>query len=345
MAKYLTKFTDQAAYEAGEKQYPNVSLLDNGEVKYMAVKPPYQGKALLTYNDGTEYEIVCNTSSTLTQAEVRGRSGYDKTDITQAEIGTCTTSIDVRAFFQCRSLSNVIIPSGVTIINNNSFNDCRGLTDVNFRDNSQLTTIERQGFYNCTSLTSFTIPNGVTGIGNSAFTNCHDLITIIIPSGVTTLNDNLFYGCNNLTSVTFAEGSQLSSIEKMAFYSCSGLTSINIPSGVISIGDYALCQCHSFASVDFPNSITTIGAAVCYNCSGLTSVNIPSGVTSIGNNAFGNCGLLTSVTCYATTPPTLGDNVFRYSNNAVIYVPAESVSAYRQAPNWSNWASRIQAIQ
>lgn len=79
-------------------------------------------------------------------------------------------------------------------------------------------------------------------------------------------------------------------------------------------------------------------------CTNLTSVTIPSSVTSIGHNAFRSCSALTSVTVEATTPPRLGLNVFESTNNAPIYVPAESVDAYKAATYWSTYADRIQAI-
>ena len=54
---------------------------------------------------------------------------------------------------------------------------------------------------------------------------------------------------------------------------------------------------------------------------------------------------LTNVTVEAITPPSLGHSVFLdTSSSLVIYVPAESVEAYKTATNWSDYASKIQAI-
>lgn len=105
-----------------------------------------------------------------------------------------------------------------------------------------------------------------------------------------------------------------------------------------------LSQCSNIISAEIPNSVTTIGMAAFSNCDHLLSITIPSGVTSIGTSAFSYCGNLTSVTVEATTPPTLDEDVFDGTNNCPIYVPSESVDAYKVATGWSDYAPRIQAI-
>jgi len=40
----------------------------------------------------------------------------------------------------------------------------------------------------------------------------------------------------------------------------------------------------------------------------------------------------------------LGASAFNDTNNCPIYVPSESVEAYKSASGWSNYASRIQPI-
>ena len=95
--------------------------------------------------------------------------------------------------------------------------------------------------------------------------------------------------------------------------------------------------------ITFDDELTTIGDEAFYYCSSLTSVTIPDSVTTIGNGAFGGCSSLTSVYCEATTPPTLGGSTV-FDDNASgrkIYVPAESVGAYKAAENWSKHAADI----
>ena len=98
-------------------------------------------------------------------------------------------------------------------------------------------------------------------------------------------------------------------------------------------------------TADMLKGVTSIGGYAFVRCSNLTSIEIPNSVTSIGGYAFADSDNLTSVTVQATTPPTLDNNAFVGTRfNLVIYVPAESVDAYKVAGKWSDYASKIQAI-
>lgn len=183
-----------------------------------------------------------------------------------------------------------------------------------------VTSIGAWAFDSCTGLTSVTIPDSVTSFGMGAFSTCRGLTSIHIPNGITT-------------------------IESMTFYACTSLTSIDIPNSVTSIGDTAFSACSGLTSLTIPDSVTSIGSQAFGSCSSLTSVTIGSGVTSIDYMAFRYCSSLTSVTVNATTPPTLGSNAFdNTSSNMLIYVPTESLEAYKQASGWSDFSSRIQPI-
>jgi len=206
------------------------------------------------------------------------------------------------------------------------------------------TVIATDFFIECTDLTSITIPDSVTYIGDFAFSGCTGITSIIIPNSVTSIDESAFDGCSGLTTVTIPDS--VTSIGNGTFQGCSGLTSITIPDSVTTIGNSVFFGCTALTSVIMPNSVTSIGKQVFTGCKGLTSVTIPNSVTSIGDGAFFSCTALTSVTVEATTPPTLGSNVFQ--NNASsrkIYVPSASVDTYKAASGWSDYASVIEAIQ
>ena len=182
----------------------------------------------------------------------------------------------------------------------------------------------------------------VSTIGDAAFANL-SLTSVTIPSSVTCIDNWAFGYCTSLTSVTIPDS--VTSIGDYAFYRCTGLTSVSIPNSLTSIDSQVFFQCSSLTSITIPDSVTSIGGYAFYQCSSLTSITIPDSVTSIDDWAFGYCTSLRSVTVNATTPPTLGGNVFNNtSSNLVIYVPSASVDTYKTASGWRNYASRIQAI-
>ena len=259
-------------------------------------------------------------------------------NLTSVTIGDSVTTIGDDAFRDCSSLTSVTIPDSVTTIGDDAFRDCNSLTSVTIGDS--VTTIGYSAFRYCISLTSVTIPDSVTTIGDFAFSNCDSLTSVTIGDSVTTIGDNAFYSCGSLTSVTI--GDSVTTIGEDAFCYCSSLTSVTIPDSVTTIGDFAFFNCSSLTSVTIPDSVTTIGEWAFCSCGSLTSVTIPDSVTTIGEMAFCSCGSLTSVYCKAITPPVGRDNMF--ANNAPnrkIYVPMESVEAYKSASYWSSYKSSI----
>ena len=224
------------------------------------------------------------------------------------------TSIGRGAFGLCSSLASVTIPNGVTSIGDYAFYYCQSLASITIPDS--VTSIGEAAFCECSSLESITIPDSVTSIGEAAFYDCSSLKSIIIPNSVTEIGDWAFGDCDSLANVT-------------------------IGNGVTSIGESAFWGCDSLASVTIPDRVTSIGDSAFTSCSRLASVTIGEGVTSIGGAAFVDCLRLASVYCKPTTPPAGGDFMFDYHARLKIYVPTESVNAYKRASYWSDYAYAI----
>lgn len=148
-----------------------------------------------------------------------------------------------------------------------------------------------------------------------------------------------------ITTVTADDLAGIISIRAQAFSNCTNLTSVTIPDSVTSIGAYAF-RGSGLTNITIGNSVTSIGGWAFENCTNLTNVVIiPDSVTSIGAYAFQWCTRVTSYIVEAVTPPTLSIGAFNYiSSNCKIYVPAQSVNAYKSASNWSDYYSHIEAI-
>lgn len=75
-----------------------------------------------------------------------------------------------------------------------------------------------------------------------------------------------------------------------------------------------------------------------YENTTLSNIILPSCIESIGSYAFYNNTNLTSITCYATMPPTVSNNTFEgIADGAVLYVLSSSIPLYSEAEEWKNF--------
>lgn len=154
------------------------------------------------------------------------------------------TEIEMWAFYNCKTLTEVTLPHTVD-------------------------EIGYQAFFNCSNLTKVTIPEGVTKIGQAAFYGCSQLTSITIPSTITNM-DEAFSGNTALSHVTLTNG--ISKISSMAFKGCTGLTEIKVPMSVDQICPNAFNGCTGLTSVTLEKGIRTININAFKNCKNLSDV-------------------------------------------------------------------------
>lgn len=295
-------------------------------------------------------------------------------DLTSITIPDSVTTIGDSAFSSCQNIAEFEIPYNVTTIGEFAFSGCLGLTQVIIPDN--VTIIDDYAFYTCNNLADVTIGNNVVSIGKEAFSNCLYIKEIKIPDSVTTIKEKAFGSCRNLKNVTI--GNNVTMIEKNAFGYCSNLMNFDgkyasedgkclIINGVLNafalgsnetkyvisndvtvIGEAAFWACESLTDITIPKSVTTIEDNAFIYCTNLNNVTIPENVTTIGNSAFEGCNNIRYVHSHPIVPPLLGDHVWDkwdgYNYMPIgcnIYVPLESIDAYKNAHGWSVYIDNI----
>lgn len=153
-------------------------------------------------------------------------------------------------------------------------------------------------------------------------------------------NESPTYGYwTGIQSIIVGEG--ITNIPDWAFAMQCNCMSISLPSTLKSIGWSALEECQ-FWNIYLPEGLETIGDYAFY-ASVFETISIPSTVISIGDEAFAGCTNLTSVGCYASTPPTLGSSSFVFGTVETVYVQSAKVTEYKAADGWSDFGDKIQS--
>lgn len=145
--------------------------------------------------------------------------------------------------FSLRNLENLVIPVGVTKIDEYSFENFKNLTSVEIPDS--VTEIGRNAFSGCSNLSSIKLPNNLKVLGDYCFNECENLTTITIPGSVESWGA-IYHGynfrqCRNLTNVIIEEG--VTTIGTCAFIDANGVTTVRIPESVTKIETQAFTGC------------------------------------------------------------------------------------------------------
>ncbi|MBR4155730.1 MAG: leucine-rich repeat domain-containing protein, partial [Bacteroidales bacterium] len=280
-----------------------------------------------------------------------GNSAFGVSGLTSIEFPNSVTSIGTHVINSCPNIESVEIPSSLTEIGDYNFIYCPNLKSIKVDNNNPVydsrnncnAIIETETNTLIAGCSNTIIPNSVSSIGKAAFVGS-DVINMEIPNSVISICDAAFCVCKKLENVIFEENSQLESIGDNSlpsygvFGGCENLKSIEIPRSVTSIGDHAFDNCTSLTNIEIPNSVTFIDYYAFCHCTSLTNIEIPNSVTFIGYHAFEYCDNLTSIYCYAENVPVTRDYAFDYCpSDMVIYVPAQSLEAYKATSPWNNY--------
>ncbi|KAK8884115.1 hypothetical protein M9Y10_043220 [Tritrichomonas musculus] len=157
------------------------------------------------------------------------------------------------AFSNCSSLTSIIIPQTIFLIENAAFKNCVKLKKIEIGtkylspenkslvhvicSKDQLKEIGSNAFYNCSSLVSFRVPQSCLSIGKSAFMDCKNLSKISFKKPkLKTILPRTFYNCTSLTSFKICDLAYQDnyvdeiqfSVGTDSFMNCSSLTEVII---------------------------------------------------------------------------------------------------------------------
>jgi hypothetical protein len=243
-------------------------------------------------------------------------------------------------------LNDFVFPSGVQIVGNSVFENCRGLVRVELP--STVTGICTRAFYNCLGLKTVVIPTSVAHITVTAFRGCTGLrevvldpagvkqiekvfdnirqietVKVVFQEGLSVVEDAILQDCRALSDVDLP--GSVASIGKNAFRGCRRLTNVNFVGVALrDIGSWSFGLCSRLATIEIPMLVSSIGTAAFFQCISLVEVTIPFTAETIGGSAFSDCTRLERVFIYTRRDLVLGDYVFSGCSKLLrVDMPAE----------------------
>lgn len=330
---YLKLYTKDKDYQdvlsAGQLLLPNVShTIDANEVYYN----PIQGANEIWYTS------------------VNGGKVYVNPDSFSGATGELLT---VQSHIYADGIGRILFNDDVVSIGQSAFYEEPAPQSINDEDTPVVANVAtyRLSSQNYDDILTITFPDGVKELKGYALNGSSYLTEINIPKTVANIEDYAIPENIALNKINIAPNNTAFSskgnclIELSTGCLLKGTNTSMIPNNVKGIYNYAFCNCTGLTEIAIPESVTFIGLSAFSNCTRLAKITIPESVIAINYSAFYLCESLQSITILATIPPTLSTSVFEFINSsAKIYVPSESVDAYKTATNWSKYASMIQSI-
>ncbi len=224
-------------------------------------------------------------------------------------------------FSRCSHIESVILPIGITEIDDNAFSDCSSLYELRFiLSERKSTSVQDKNEENSNSLirgfeeenknaliyeykkSIIREPYEKYVLKNKRYDfNLSLENTVLIPKEVKRIGKGAFKNCVNIKNLIFEEG--IETIEENAFFGCTGLESVVFPSTLIKIGNNAFENCNHLENVVFSEGIKYIGEKAFYDCFRIKNISqLPSSLEYVGY-----MGLYFPACMFKTTLPPLFD--------------------------------------
>ena len=228
-------------------------------------------------------------------------------------------------------------------MNDQDWTDIKNMVNLKALDLSEaiITTVPNDAFRVKTLLSSVILPEGLESIGTYSFYGT-TIRRINIPSTVTIIKERAFQS-TPLMYLTFAEGSQLKTIEQYAFQQCRLLQEVALPAQLETIGMAAFEYCETMKHVTMGDAVTYIEGygfgsnylledirfsdaleeirpSLCAESRALTQVHLPANLKRIDCYAFYNSKSLNEIE-FPSSLTEIHLEAFRYSALEKVELP------------------------
>ena len=210
------------------------------------------GTARVTKYSGDESNVTVPATLGGLRVSTVGYDAFSNASVNTVVIPEGVTTLEEESFAMCGYLTRIDLPASLTAVGYNPFSWSQSLTDIRLDPGNSAFRVENGALIRnsddtliCMALgwsaTSCRVPDGVRVIGENAFICYWDLTDVELPQGLVELDDWCFGFCESLTALTLPDG--LQSIGAYAFSDATALRTVDVPSSVTYIHPYAFDEC------------------------------------------------------------------------------------------------------
>lgn len=216
-------------------------------------------------------------------------------------------------------LEEIVLPAGLTKIEEDTFNSCYDMRSVHFL--GKVTSIGDGAFCYTSSLLGIDLPESVCSIGKKAFSGS-GLQKILLPKDCVDVEPDAFASSALEAFEVDPGNTAFQAGEDGVLYSRDGKQLVLYPSsrqeaaytvrpGTVEIGAYAFYGVRNLEHIILPDSLREIGDYAFAEQPKLKEVVLPEGLEDISsNNTFYHCDSLTELSLPSTLRDISGSSVF-----------------------------------
>jgi hypothetical protein len=261
------------------------------------------------------------------------------------------------------------MPSTITEIGEYAFRynvSYTGFKTINFNEGIQ--RIKQRAFLSNRGFTSIKLPDSLKYMDKYVFNTCGNLKSVTIGEGMRMFYHDGYTGEN--VAIGMFAATSLNTVIWNAIDCCDFVKSSYSPFTTESINGNTDHTKNPIKNVYFGNKVKHIPSCMFWKCPNISNtIVIPETCERIGDRAFQECTGIRTVIVKAKTPPLITPETYEQNPNATfgagdgknavfrqyttswivmpnltIYVPYESLNAYKTDPNWSVYAGIIKPI-
>lgn len=289
----LTGKIDARDLAVFENLSPDVHTVDLGGVSIEALTMPtrkYFGRTLFNEGDLPPYTFFKSAINTLVlpfNITTISEGTFAGSDITELVIPEGVTSIGDYAFYGCRNLEKVTLPSTLRSIGKGAFANCVALKEVANLSATGLTEIPDRAFAGSVVLESLGLPQGVNRIGREAFS--HTMLKSLH------LGNVMEFEAYALSSMPYLEELEINPDAEIK----EGLLMDDISLGSLTgmpefVPDYFAANCSNFETSAI-NDVASLGRYSFANTLAPEELVVSGFIQSVGRGAFSGLNNLVKI--------------------------------------------------